>query len=103
MDPYAQLLMGNALLGPQTNSDSQSELVSGPPAKNCHQICPSYGPGYLGRFSGSAAVLRIPLPSDSSSTVELTGIGDQPWRLRVCLGTAFRCRDGASILRRLAK
>jgi len=25
MDPYAQLLMGNALLGPQTNSDCQSE------------------------------------------------------------------------------
>ena len=25
MDPYAQLLMGNALLGQQTNSDSQSE------------------------------------------------------------------------------
>ena len=25
MDPYAQLLMGNALLGPQTNSDFQSE------------------------------------------------------------------------------
>jgi len=28
MDPYAQLLMGNALLGPQTNSDCQSKSLS---------------------------------------------------------------------------
>ena len=28
MNPYAQLLMGNALLGPQTNSDCQSKSLS---------------------------------------------------------------------------
>lgn len=56
MNPYAQLLMGNALLGPQTNSNCQSEPLGKRDAITATKSAPATSSGYANKPGATAAL-----------------------------------------------
>lgn len=65
MNPYAQLLMGNALLGPQTNSDCQSEPLGKRDAITATKSAPATSCGTRGTFGRNAGTNRQGVDGES--------------------------------------